>query len=384
MMNGMVESSELFQTLDEKLASGTPAEAFDFLADQCLNEQNYALLFETRLMKKRWELGLPLIQTDGGALPGAESQKQYEQFMIDTAREIGGLFLASDQIERAWPYFRAIGETKPIIEALEKAEPGREDIEGVIEIAFQQGVHPVKGLELVLRQYGMCRAITLFGMYGVTNGKQACLTLITNALYDELAANLRYAIGQRESETPPADTPVIQLIQDRDWLFGEYDYYVDTSHLNSIVQYATDTDDKRTLGLIVEMCAYGAKLSNTLHLRGNPPFDQPFIDYAIYAQALLGENVDAAIQHFTRKMEEGDPGEIIPAQVLIQLLLKLGRIGEALQVSIDKLADVPPSHLSCPSTLQLAHLAKDYKRLRDLARSKQDALSYVAATFPPE
>ena len=71
-------------------------------------------------------------------------------------------------------------------QALESVEPG-ENIEGIIEIAFQQGLHPVKGLELILKQYGMCRAITLFGMYGVAAKRTECMALITEALYNELA-----------------------------------------------------------------------------------------------------------------------------------------------------------------------------------------------------
>ncbi len=366
--------SQVFAALDTALAGRSPSEAFALVAAQCLAEQNYALLFETRLMQRRFELGLPLIQTDGN-LP-ADTQAGYEQFMVDTAREVGTLFLEAGQIERAFPYFRAIGDLSPITKAIESVEPG-DNIEGIIEIAFQQGLHPVKGIDLILKQYGMCRAITLFGMYGVNAKRGECMALITAALYEELSTNLRDAIkGQEGSD--PAGARIPELIEGRDWLFGEYDYYVDTSHLHSVVQYAAETQDPATLEKISEMCAYGRKLSMPLHIRGNPPFDNPFTDYGKYANALLGREVDATISHFRVKIAQ-EPGESMPAQVLVHLLLKLHRPAEALAVAREHLSEVPANYLTCPTPLQLAHQAGDYSTLAEIAREREDPLSYLAA-----
>lgn len=369
----------LFEELDTALRGGDAGAAFDRVAAVCLEEQNYALLFETRLMRRRWELGLPLIQT-GDAFP-AEKQGAYEQAMIAAAGEVGRLFLEAGQIDRAWPYFRAIGDPGPVRAAIESLEPQQgTELDAVIEIAFQQGVHPVKGLELILKQYGMCRAITLFGMYGVAAGRSECMRLITTALYEELANNLRQTVEANEG-LQPAGSGVAALIEGREWLFGEYDYYVDTSHLSSVVQYATETEDRETLTRIVEMCAYGRCLSDNLLIRGNPPFDNIYEDYGTWAQALLGRDAEAAIGHFRRKVEEAEAGETAAAQTLVQLLVKLGRPGEALEVAVAHLGQVPPAHLSCPAPMQLAHLAGEHGRLRELARERQDALTYIAASL---
>src|SRR5207245_4263338 len=133
--------------------------------------KEYGMLLEARLMKKRHDMGLPLIQTDSLA------QEEYQQAVVEAAREAGRLFLADGRIERAWPYFRAVSETQPVFEAIDKIEPA-ENLDNVISIAFQEGVHPRKGLELILAQHGMCRAITAFGMTAVQRDREACISML--------------------------------------------------------------------------------------------------------------------------------------------------------------------------------------------------------------
>src|SRR5882672_1300612 len=115
-------SDSAFDLIDEALRSGGPEAGLDFLVNKVLEDKNYPLLFEVRLLRKRHQLGLPLIQVDDGAAMPADIRRQYDQAFIDTAREVGGLFLADGNIQRAWPYFRAIGETAPIAAAIEKLD----------------------------------------------------------------------------------------------------------------------------------------------------------------------------------------------------------------------------------------------------------------------
>src|SRR5260370_28911970 len=82
-----------FDLIDQALRSGGPEAGFDFLAQKALDEKNYPLLFEVRLLKKRHELGLPLIQVDESATMPPESRRDYDKAFIDAAREVRGLFL---------------------------------------------------------------------------------------------------------------------------------------------------------------------------------------------------------------------------------------------------------------------------------------------------
>ncbi|MDQ6706880.1 MAG: hypothetical protein M3Z85_13010 [Acidobacteriota bacterium] len=151
----MSEFEQLENRVETELHSGGPAATFDFLARHYREEKNYPSLFETRLMKKRQELGLPLIQPDPIAELPSEARQAYDAACTEAAREVGSLYLADGDIERAWPYFRAIGEAEPVIGAIERVEPG-EGIDRIIEIALHERVHPRKGFELMLANHGIC------------------------------------------------------------------------------------------------------------------------------------------------------------------------------------------------------------------------------------
>jgi hypothetical protein len=377
MIGTMLEDS--FQNLDRFLNSGDRAGGLDFLIEHFRSSKDVRSFFEAKLMKKRLELGLPLIQTDPSSEFPPEVRAAYDEGMIAAARETGALALENGDIPQAWPYFRAIGEPGPIIEAIDRVPPG-EAAEQVINIAFAEGVHPAKGLELILENHGMCRAITTFGMYAVKNGRAECISLLVRRLHAEVVQRISNAIESQEGSRPSGGT-LGELIAERDWLFGEYDYYVDTSHLMSVLGYSLEVSDPETLALLHDLCAYGKRLSPMFQSRGQSPFENPFVDYDEYILAIIGNDVDGRIAHFRKKIAESDPEEVgvAPAELLVNLAVRLGRFEEALQVSMDHLADEDLSDLSCPSPLQLCVLANDPDRLKELARVRGDLLSYIAA-----
>ena len=368
-----------FEMLDQIFERGEPAATLDYLIQEFGREKDYSAVFQARLMKSRRQLGLALIQTEDLTEFPPEQRRQYEEAFVEAAREAGKSFLADGDIVRAWPYFRAIGETDPVATAIEGVQPG-EGIDPIISIAFQEGVHPAKGLELILAQHGMCRAITSFGMLAVEKGRQDCLKLLARGLHAEVASRIKYAIAQVEGSEPAVET-LPALMAGRDWLFGEYDYYVDTSHLTSVLQYSPAVTDVDTLRLLGELCEYGKRLSPQFQQHGYPPFEEPFLDYGKLIEAQLGIDPDNAIAHFRKKVYEYDVEEVgtAPAQQFVKLLVGLGRHKEALAVSLDRLADGTQPEMSCPSPLQICHLAGDYDRLMSLAREKGDLLSYAAA-----
>ena len=372
----MTEDS--FDLIDQALTSGGAEAGFDFLAGKVREEKNYPLLFEVRLLKKRHELGLPLIQVDDGASLPAAQRAEYDKAFIEAAREVGGLFLADGKIERAWPYLRAIGETAAVREAIDRAEL-REGMEPVIEIAFMERVHPYKGFEMILNQFGICRAITSFGQFPGAEGRDASLRLLVRTLHAELVDRMRHAITRVEGQAPETAN-VRELIVGRDWMFEEGCYYVDTSHLISVVRYSLDLNDAETLALAEELTDYGVRLRGVYAERPEPPFDDFYGDHRVYLRALQGKEVDAAVAHFRKKAENADPEEAgtAPAQVLVNLLVRLDRFSEAAEVSQAFLAEVPASELQCPSLTQLCFLARDYDRLKAVARARGDLLSYTA------
>jgi hypothetical protein len=162
---------------------------------------------------------------------------------------------------------------------------------------------------------------------------------------------------------------VRELIAGRDWLFEGMSSYVDSTHLVSILRFAPDLEDPEMLRMALEMAEYGCRLSPMFHFRGDPPFEDVYLDHAVYLKALLGEDGDAAVEHFRKKLESA--GEAA-APVLIDLLVRFGRQQEAIHVSEEYLPD---------ATLQLCQAARDYATLRRLARQRADRLGFAAGVI---
>jgi hypothetical protein len=361
--------------------TGGAAAALELLARKFLAEKQYPQLFETRLMQKRAELGLPLIQLGAIEDLPEPARSRYEDGVRRAAREIGSLYLAGGDIPHAWPYFRAVGDRETVAAAIESAQPG-EDMDALIDIALGERVHPRKGLELVIAQHGICRAITYFEQFPTLENREACLILLVRTLHAELAANLKRAIEHREGAAP-ASNGIPELMAGRDWLFGEFDAYADTSHVINVIRFAVDLEDQDASRLALELCEYGAHLSSQFKMRGEPPFEDIYRDHAIYLHAMLGEDLDSAIEHFRAKIiGQDDPmAAIRSAQVLVGLLVRQERYREAVQISLEHLTGIAPSQLACPTLFQLCQLAGDSERLKELARERGDLLSFAAGAI---
>jgi hypothetical protein len=379
-------AEDVFEALEKLSQSGDPASTFDFLIHRYRETGDYRSLFEARLMSKRLELGLPVYQLrDLSALP-SEIQAAYGQAVTEVAREVGELFLADGEIANAWPYLRATGDSARVAAAIETVEPG-DNTDPIIEIAFQEGVHPAKGLELILKKYGICQALSALGMSPVEKDREKCIGLLARDIHREIVDRICKAIEQEEGTRPEA-TSIAELAAGRDWLFGEYSSYVDTSHLVSILQYCPDLSDPGLLRLFHDLCEYGKRLSPQFRVQGQPPCEDVYADYDQYAQALLGTEVENHLDHFRRKLADSDPSRVgtLPAQLLVKLLVRLHtneepRYEEALAVALAHFPGEPSNQLNCPAAMELCHMAREFDRMKQLARERGDLLSYAAAAL---
>ena len=372
---------ETFDLIEAAMDAGGAGTALDLLERKFLTEKQYPELFETRLMQKRLELDLPLIQLGAIEDLPEPARSRYEDGVRRAAREIGSLYLGDGDIPRAWPYFRAVGDREAVATAIESAQPG-EDMDALIDIALGERVHPRKGLELVIAQHGICRAITYFEQFPTLENREACLILLVRTLHAELAANLKRAVEQREGDTPTSGN-IPELIAGRDWLFGEFDAYTDTSHVINVIRFTVDLEDRDAIRLALELCQYGAHLSSQFKMRGEPPFEDIYRDHAIYLRAMLGEDLNSAIEYFRSKIVgQDDPlAAIRSAQVLVGLLVRHERYRDAVQISLDHLSGIAANQLACPTIFQLCQLAGDSERLKELARERGDLLSFAAGVI---
>src|SRR5262249_47600604 len=149
---------DAFESLDRTLKASGPGAALEELAKTLGDRGEFRALLDALLLKARLDLGLPLVQVGLLADIPDPTRTKYEDLYVEALREVGRRVLATGDIAGAWPYFRAIGEKEPVVEAIEKYENEEGDprLSAIIEVAFNHGVHPRKGFGLILDHYGAC------------------------------------------------------------------------------------------------------------------------------------------------------------------------------------------------------------------------------------
>jgi hypothetical protein len=104
------------------------------------------------------------------------------------------------------------------------------------------------------------------------------------------------------------------------------------------------------------------------------------LDYGAYLQALLGIDADAALERFRAKLSpEPDPYGDIAAQTLVNLLVRLDQLPEAIDLAEERLAGIPLDRLICPGPLELCERAGDFARLQSIALKTNNRIAYAAA-----
>ncbi len=383
--------SSAFDAIAGALRERGPRAALDRLAADLEAAGDYRALLDAMLLRARLELGLPLIAPGSLADVPEPARAQYEERYVEAIRLVGSKHLAAGDIPTAWAYYRVIGENEPIARAIGEYRPDAdggdsERLGAVIEVALNHGVHPRRGFELILENYGTCSAISAFeGLPAHDEAvRAACAERLIRHLHRDVAANLRADIAGRGQLLPPEGATIAELVAGRDWLFAEDSYHIDISHLASVVRMSVLVAAPEVIALAVDLTEYGRRLSPRLQFEGVPPFERIFDDHGIYLKALLGRDVDAAIAHFRAKLgpprrEVESPDASVPAQTLVNLLVRLGRLDAAIEVSSQYLSGLPDAALFCPTLAQLCQRAGEPRRLADLARDRRDLVNYTAA-----
>ena len=369
---------------ESTLTKDGAAAAVKRLCDTLEAEKDYQNLFYALLMKKRHELGVSPIATGSNNDLPASAHEPFEGAIRDSARTVGELYLKDGDLPKAWGYFRMIGEPEPIAKALENLKPGEdEDLQPLIDIAFQQGVLPKKGFDWLLGRYGICNAITTVSsgeMPFPPEVKHYCVRRLIDTLHGELMERLANEIREKQGFAPTAKT-LPELIAGRDWLFADDCYHVDLSHLNAVIQMAGQLEPGDDMRRARELCVYGKHLSPRFAYRTDPPFENLYVDYEIFLSILLGEDVDKNLDHFRKKAADADPEDVgtYPAEVLVNLLLRIGRPAEALEISRKYLTAPREMRYSCPSFVELCQQTHAFDALAEVAKEQGNPVNFVAA-----
>ncbi|MFL5244012.1 MAG: hypothetical protein ACJ8FY_18065 [Gemmataceae bacterium] len=380
-------SEPIFTELRDQFSKEGPTKAIDRLCDWLRERKEFHSLFYALLMKKRQQLGVSPIPTAPSQDMPAEAQAAFEEGIREAGRFVGNLCLEAGNIPQAWVFFRMLSEPGPVEKALDAYQPGPDDdVQPLVQIAFYEGVNPRKGFDWILGRFGLCNAITTMSSQEIpitVEARQHCIRRLVQTLYRELVERLANDIERREGKRPVSKNgslTVTELLEGRDWLFEDEFAHIDVSHLSSVVQMSTSLDRCEELNLARELCTYGQRLSPRLKFKSEPPFEDQYGDYGVYLAILAGDKVEQGIEHFRKKARSADPEEVgtFPAEVLVNLLLRLHREQDALAVAREHLTKVENRQLSCPSVVELCQKANDYATLTELAEEQGDTVHFLA------
>jgi hypothetical protein len=372
---------EVFERLRKDFTEKGPGAAIDRLCAELRELGDYNALFYALLMKKRVELGVSPFPTGAAADLPKETHEDYEQAIREAGRLVGNLYLQQGDLPKAWFFFRMLDEPRPLVEAIDRYQTNAEqDPQPIIDIALYQMVHPKRGFDLVLDRYGICNAITTFSGQDWSRspeGKQHAIAQLVRHLYDQLRERLRADLTAR-GDTVPEEASVREMIARRDDLFADDCYHIDTSHLSAVCQYSLELADGGPIGLARELCAYGERLSSTFKQEADPPFEETYRDYRILLDLFDRVNVEEGLEHFRNKIEPAlAQGSTFPAEVYVNILLRIGRKREALEYAKKYLGDVNRQTV-CPALYDLCQEMRDYEGLAESAKKRADGVNFIA------
>ncbi len=182
---------------------------------------------------------------------------------------------------------------------------------------------------------------------------------------------------------PPEGTSITDLIEGRPWLFENENYHTDVSHLAAIVRMSLLMTDPEPIRLALELTDYGRHLAERFQYESDPLFEKLYEGHGLYLQTLLGQEVEASLAYFRSRLplpdHIGDAAETVPAQLLIRLLERLGRLDEAIDLADTYLVNVSDAQLICSPPSQLCRRAGRLDRLAQLARRRGNLVEYAAA-----
>ncbi len=373
----------IFEELETTFARQGVDATLDRLIVELRQRKSYHELFETLKIRARRKLGLPMLYSESGDQLTPEQRSKLEEGLIDACREVGTMLLKDGRLREGWMYLRPVGDKAEAQRLIGAFKVDEDNVEDLIEILLREGVDPARGFELLLQNYGTCNAITTFESELARHDKasqRAAARLLVRKLHEDLVANIQADIARQETGHPTEST-LEGLVSDRDWLFLDNAYHIDTTHLAATVRAARLLEKPEDLRLALDLTHYGRQLSKQFQYPGDEPFGDQYIAGALWLQAQLGENVDAALDYFRQKAETCDIAHhgTLPAEAYVELLTRLERYAEAINASIKYLPGNQPRMGVCPSLLELAELSGLYTKVLQHTKDQQDLLAFTAA-----
>ena len=378
-------SDSAFTELQKSFQSGGATAAFDRLSTELRERKLYHKLFDAICLKKKHELGAPLQRpTSFDDIPEAK-RDEFEATYVNAARQIGRMLLDDGKLGQAYVYFHAVRETEPVkaaIDAIPVPEESTEQSEELIDLAFYKLVHPVKGMQILLKTHGTCNTITSLDQLfaGMTAEQRAdCAALLVRTLHTDLSHSVERDIKHRTPGSETAST-LEGMTSGRDFLFADNNYHIDVSHLHSTVRLARSLrPDQPELALVRDLAIYGQQLSPQFKYPGEVPFVDFYPAHLQLFNFLLNQNRDEALAYFQSQLDASEDAQdrAMIAYVMVDLLARTDRLDEAVALAEKHLIDADGEFFG--AFAELCQKAGRLDVLRRCAEQRSDFVTFVAA-----
>ena len=372
-------SDTLYDQLESSMQDGGVDAVLEKLINSLDEEKKYHELFEALKMQVRHAIGLPLLYGESGDELEDAQRTALENGLIDACRKVGMGLLAEGRISEGFMYMRPVGDRQAVKELLDQIEVGDSNIDELVEVLLQEGVDVERGFRIVLDSYGTCNSITTYETVVAHKSKpeqRKVAKLLLDHVHAELFNNVKSDIEHR-SESEPQETTLEGLVTDREWLFGEHAYHIDTTHLASTTRFSRVLEDEASIRKALDITHYG-RLLNT-QFEGDEPFTDIYPDHALYFQALLGENTEAALAHFQQKAQDVPRNQwgTLAVEVYIDLLNRIGQVDQAIAATAELIQPGERTSGLAPSLLELCESKGDYSQLVTSCRDANDILGFA-------
>ena len=192
--------NDLFDWLPQAISAQGPAVALESLAEKLHGQGRWHELFDVRLVQCRLRLGLPAYLAQSAEELPAEQRQALEEGYLAACREVGRRLLDERRIREAWMYLRPVGDRREVAAALGQFTPDDADLEGVLDVALQQGVAPARGVEWMLDRYGTCNTISAVDgnlAQWLPSDRREAVGRLVERIHRDLSANVRQDVARR-------------------------------------------------------------------------------------------------------------------------------------------------------------------------------------------
>jgi hypothetical protein len=417
-------ADSLFEQLEQQSTSGGVDAVLKHLISSLQEDKKHHELFEALKMQARHLAGLPLLYGETDDDLDSQQRTLLEDGLLGACRQVGTGLLEDGRVSEGWMYMRPVGDMAAARELINKIEIQDDNIDEMVEVLLQEGVDPARGFSVMLQNFGTCNAITTYESVMPQKGKadqRAVAQLLLRHVHQELFTNVKADVSTRqdsvlqtldtnqdgeisadeittavdtlksldqdgdgkltmdELKPEPTGTTLAELIDGQEGMFGEHSYHIDTTHLASTTRISRILEDEESLRLALDLTQYGKELHEQFQYEGEEPFTDIYRHHAFYYQALLGENLDEALAHFKDRSDNVDPKEWGTAaiEIYIDLLARVGKIEEAIAVTIEKIKPGQRTMGLAPSLLELCERGGNYSPLMDACRGSDDVLGFA-------